>query len=96
MTTMTTTTMTMKFLNVDWRRALIQSAMLFVIVIVIPLLALPFNGNALQPVDAKGFNLVIYLYSTNNDSIINCFTFIAFPITVVLQGSISLLITQVR
>jgi hypothetical protein len=54
------TTMTTKFLSVDWRRALIQFAVLFVIVIAIPLFALPFNGNPLQPVDAKGLLLSFF------------------------------------
>ena len=38
----------------DWRRTLIQSAVLSVIAIGIPLVALAFNFNPLQPVNVKG------------------------------------------
>eukprot|EP01035_Chromulina_nebulosa_P030887 gene30887-41101_t len=52
--------------NVDWRRVVFQSAAFSIIAIGIPLIALIFHFNPLQPINAKGFPVTAVLQVSNN------------------------------
>ena len=89
-------------IKLDWRRKVIQSAVISVIAIGIPLFSLAFNFNPLQPVNAEGYLLEQYIGSiallqiNTNIHLIGFITGKGFPATVALQSSNNLLIAQVR
>lgn len=81
--------------KVNWRKAVVQSAVLTIIAIALPLIALAFNFSPLQPVNGKGF--CAYCKNILTRVLINrTIAREGFPITVELQGSNNLLLTQVR